>query len=187
MHTLRVIHRLTEKLYTLKISVKKSLQKNKFWVHHIYININSTQLIAGDNQAKTNNVYTFDSVNGVGKYTVNYGGVFGYVENNQIKNINYKGDIDFANKQKPNNIDANVGGIIGYGINSSLEQANVNDYWMLQDSKFERHTVTKANNVKYSINVNAYSPESSKQSVSVNVGGVIGSGTEFKCVGSQVT
>ena len=182
----------TIKLQDLKLNNDKKQQINIGSLvgkssQSIYTNINSTQLIAGDNQAKTNNVYTFDSVNGVGKYTVNYGGVFGYVENNQIKNINYKGDIDFANKQKPNNIDANVGGIIGYGINSSLEQANVNDYWMLQDSKFERHTVTKANNVKYSINVNAYSPESSKQSVSVNVGGVIGSGTEFKCVGSQVT
>lgn len=182
----------TIKLQDLKLNNNKNQQINIGSLvgkssRSIYTNINSTQLIAGDNQTKTNNVYTFDSVNGVGKYTVNYGGVFGYVENNQIKNINYKGDIDFANEQKPNNIDANVGGIIGYGINSSLEQANVNDYWILTGSKFERHTVTKANNVKYSINVNAYSPESNKQSVSVNVGGIIGSGTEFKCVGSQVT
>lgn len=152
-----------------------------------FTSVNSTQLLAGNYREKINNVYTFDSVNGVGKYKVNYGGVFGYVENGQMRDINFKGDINYANTQKINNIDANIGGIVGYGVNSSLEQANVNDYWVLEDSTIKRHSVTKTNNEKYSININAHSPENDGKSVILNVGGIIGSGSEFKCTGSRVT
>ena len=152
-----------------------------------FTSVNSTQLLTGDYREKINNVYTFDSVNGVGKYKVNYGGVFGYVENGQMRDINFKGDINYANSQKINNIDGDIGGIIGYGINSSLEQANVNDYWIQNDSTIERHSVTKTNNEKYSININAHSPVDDGESVILNVGGIIGSGSEFKCTGSRVT
>lgn len=152
-----------------------------------FTSVNSTQLLAGNYREKINNVYTFDSVNGVGKYKVNYGGVFGYVENGQMRDVNFKGDINYANTQKINNIDANIGGIVGYGVNSSLEQANVNDYWVQSDSTIERHSVTKTNNEKYSININAHSPVNDGESVILNVGGVIGSGSEFKCTGSRVT
>lgn len=45
---------INEKTYTVKISVRKSLQKNKFWVHHIYINKNTTiDYPVGDNTSKT--------------------------------------------------------------------------------------------------------------------------------------
>ena len=152
-----------------------------------FTSVNSTQLLDGNYREKINNVYTFDSVNGVGKYKVNYGGVFGYVENGQMRDVNFKGDINYANTQKINNIDANIGGIVGYGVNSSLEQANVNDYWVQNDSTIERHSVTKTNNEKYSININAHSPVNDGESVILNVGGIIGSGSEFKCTGSRVT
>ena len=46
----------------MKISVRKSLQKNKFWVHHIYINKNNTiDYPAGDENSKTGLLVNSDS------------------------------------------------------------------------------------------------------------------------------
>ena len=94
---------LNGKLVTIRVTVRKSLQKNKFWVHNIYTNEKNTiNLSAGDNISKTD--YLTDSDNDMltqdlsnVKFTKDYNG------DNDI----FSKDVDFSQSEIENLKDEN--------------------------------------------------------------------------------
>ena len=141
--------------------------------------INNTSVIAGEtttvlaNKNTNNNVLMMSGAQE--DKTVNYGGIIGASYTTNLNYSHFKGSINYGKTALQTNL--RFGGVVGYSENSTILQANVNDYIEYFDNGTILRTV--ASGQTFSVN----NPNSNGD-LSTFVGGVLGYGLNTKVQGN---